>query len=203
MPLTVVLLYPNRKGVVVKMRSLPRRLLLSALGWSLQRDARGATVAIIATIVCAIAGYYAGRSGFGSWYLGLHDARMVKFWHEALAPIGAAAFVALWRANGIARRWLRSDGVNPTVISLFCLPMYLTIVLVIFAAWSFWTLPVWFAWQVFALLLCLVRPFTRRAIAELEAASTPAPPVPPAPADSVLETATAIARAAQTRLTSE
>lgn len=111
--------------------------------------------------------YWAGRSGFGSYYLIPHSHDLVRVWHLVIAPVAAYAIPAMWYSNRELARFLVSRGVNAFAIGLFMFPFYCVLVGVTFAVWGVWTFPFYLLSRVFVIVYALTGPFRRLAIVAL------------------------------------
>jgi hypothetical protein len=178
------------------MNTFARAQILAALNWTLGRRPFRALLKLAAVAIAADLGYRAGWAGFGTGHLGVHAHATVALWHSVMAPLTAWLFAAVVYAHGPVNRIFARQNVNPAVVAIVSLPVYLFVYAIVVVCWASWTLPFWAAWQAVVLILGLARPLTRRAILVLT--PPPAADVTP-PASAVVGAAEAIANAARAR----
>jgi hypothetical protein len=122
---------------------------------------RLAVVAIAAT-----AGGLGARSGFGSYYLGIHDRATVAFWHGPMVVVGAWGFAGMIYAFIVATSWIKRANVNPGAVAIFKPGAYVWMWALAFFGWAAWTAPLWVLYQLGALLVAAMRmPVTRALLA--------------------------------------
>jgi hypothetical protein len=109
-----------------------------------------------ALLIASIIGAFLGKTGFGAYYLGLHNPKIVTFFHGPLILIGAWLLATIVYANSVTNRLLSRSNLTPGAVALLQPQTYSTLFGTVYVLWALWTLPLWVAWQLLALLLASV-----------------------------------------------